>query len=141
MREFDLTVGDNPSVSRGVPISLDWNYNPETVIQSIDEYEAERPPRRHRTALFLAPAIREDMLILEWGATYKELKEVSTMTDTIRRQRWESACQNAVQQKREEMLETTKRRFGRVFQGGKDRELRRLLGEVDKYHNDSHGSV
>jgi len=40
VREYDLCLGDNPSVSTGAPVSLDWSYKHESSC-SLDEYEFE----------------------------------------------------------------------------------------------------
>lgn len=45
IREYDQTIGDNPSVSYGPPISLDWEYTQLECV-TLEHYEAHRPPRR-----------------------------------------------------------------------------------------------
>lgn len=39
IREYAMTVGDNPSCSGGAPISLGWEYNADHTEVSVDEYE------------------------------------------------------------------------------------------------------
>merc|ERR1712157_296310 len=48
IREYEVTIGDNPSCRKGVPIGLSWNYNP---LDSIDiaEYETRKGGRRRRS--------------------------------------------------------------------------------------------
>ncbi len=37
VREYEVTLGDNPSVSSGAPLSLGWRYDPRERIVSLDE--------------------------------------------------------------------------------------------------------
>ena len=37
VREYEVTLGDNPSVSSGVPLSLGWRYNPNEKISKLDD--------------------------------------------------------------------------------------------------------
>lgn len=126
-REFARTIGDNPSVSCGIPIGLDWKYNPETIVKDLEDYEDNRGPRRARENLALTPSAREYMLLKDWGVTFRELHETNHETDLIKQGRWESATQTDKQARVEEILETTKRRVGRVVTGTtKKREQERL---------------
>ncbi len=45
IRNYDMTLGDNPSCSYGPPVSLDWKYDKEQVLH-IDDYEEGRGTRR-----------------------------------------------------------------------------------------------
>lgn len=45
IRSYQQTLGDNPSVSYGPPIALDWKYE-EDKPKSLEEYEKEREPNR-----------------------------------------------------------------------------------------------
>jgi hypothetical protein len=126
-REFDRTISDNPSVSCGIPIGLDWKYNPDTNIQDLEEYEDNRAPRRLREQLALTPSARECMLLKDWGVTFRELHQVNQENDCIRQKRWESATQTVQQARVEELLETTKRRVGRVMTGTSKRKQQERL--------------
>jgi len=43
IREYPIIIGDSPSTSRGVPLSLGWEYEPECNLD-LDAYEATRLP-------------------------------------------------------------------------------------------------
>ena len=127
LREFHRTVGDNPSVSCGVPMALDWNYNPEPMVHDLDDYESNRlSQRRPKRDLALGPARRAHLLHREWGIPMRTLHETVAETDEIRNQRLQSATQKSIQYKRDEIFETAKRRVGRAFTGGKKKEMELL---------------
>ena len=48
--EFELGVGDNPSVSGGVPVALSRN-QVGTYLMKVDEFEELRPDRRPKVSL------------------------------------------------------------------------------------------
>ena len=41
VREYEVTLGDNPSVSSGVPLSLGWRYNPNEKISKLADDDNE----------------------------------------------------------------------------------------------------
>ena len=41
VREYEVTLGDNPSVSSGAPLSLGWRYNPNERISKLDDDDDE----------------------------------------------------------------------------------------------------
>ena len=67
IREYAITIGDNPYCSYGVPLSLDWSHGEEEAIP-IDFYEASHHKRK-RTArrMLLNSFQRRDML---WRSGY-----------------------------------------------------------------------
>lgn len=44
VREYPMVPGDNPAVSRGVPLSIDWEHQWEGSFL-LDTYEAQKVPR------------------------------------------------------------------------------------------------
>lgn len=127
LREFDRTIGDNPSVSCGIPIGLDWKYK-STTSTNLDEYEESRlANRRPKQQLALAPEKRQEMLLKDWGVTFRELHQMASATDNIKKQRFESAMQTPAKARVEEVLETTKRRVSRVIKGHSKKKEQELL--------------
>ncbi|CAB9497571.1 affinity nitrate transporter 2 [Seminavis robusta] len=66
IREYEITIGDNPYCSYGVPICLDWNHGDDEVIP-IDFFEASHKRRRTARRMLLNSFQRRDML---WRSGY-----------------------------------------------------------------------
>lgn len=73
IRSYAQTLGDNPSVSYGPPISLDWEYEEHDAIQ-LDYYEDSRPPRRSVRQMILNYYHRKNLLTWKYGVSEEELK-------------------------------------------------------------------
>jgi hypothetical protein len=56
-----VTLGDNPSVSMGPPISIEWQAM-ETFTVSVNEYEETKPISRERQEMLIPVCVRESML-------------------------------------------------------------------------------
>mmetsp|Transcript_4935 Transcript_4935/g.11082 ORF Transcript_4935/g.11082 Transcript_4935/m.11082 type:complete len:129 (-) Transcript_4935:354-740(-) len=72
VRKYDLTLGDSPSVSSGLPLSLDWTYRQRQPV-SIETYEANRRPRRSEESLKMSPERRHKMLVEEFGVSVQQI--------------------------------------------------------------------
>ncbi len=72
IRKFDIGLGDNPSCSRGAPISLSWEYDPIHQEYPVDEYETHY--RVHRKAQKISMDDRHLMLV-ECGVHLSEIIE------------------------------------------------------------------
>jgi hypothetical protein len=86
VREYQQTIGDNPSVSYGTPISLDWEYE-ENEPLDLDLYEAARGGRRTVRQLFLNHYRRKNTLIHKFGYSEEEVKAGKHRTNKVRSQR------------------------------------------------------
>jgi hypothetical protein len=60
-REYLICIGDNPCVTLGTPITLDWAHGGE-ILCSVEEYEEHRPPPRTMAQLRIPSQCRNDML-------------------------------------------------------------------------------
>ena len=75
VRQYPITIGDSPSVSVGIPLTIESDYlEEETQRLQVDAYERKRPnqQRRQGESLILDPSTRAQMLV-SVGYTPKEL--------------------------------------------------------------------
>lgn len=86
IREYNQTIGDNPSVSYGPPISLDWEYNVLETI-TLEHYEAHRAPRRSLRQMCLNYYTRRNVLTFKFGYSEQEVKAASKLADKSKRER------------------------------------------------------
>ena len=90
-----MILGDNPSVSWGVPVTIGWTPH-HRVILPIDDYEEGRLQlRRERNELVLQCALRED-IVLAAGSPRSEMREVSAVVKHVQKQRQQSARDGAL---------------------------------------------
>ena len=61
IREYAITLGDNPSVSSGPPVTLDWAYDPHEKTAPVEAFEAVRI-RRPGSHLALSDRQRSRLL-------------------------------------------------------------------------------
>lgn len=88
VREYDRTVGDNPSCRSGPPLSLDWSYS-KKYEKNLEEYEAERQNERAKklSQLHMNKYKRKNLLAFHWGHTEEDMKEARGSTRKVQRQR------------------------------------------------------
>ncbi|KAL7502467.1 hypothetical protein ACHAXN_000425 [Cyclotella atomus] len=88
VREYDRTVGDNPSCRSGPPLSLDWSYSKASV-KSIDDFELQRSSERVKNParLRVSKYTRRNMLAFHWGHSHEEMKQARSETKKLQRQR------------------------------------------------------
>lgn len=88
IREYNITLGDNPGGQNGPPVSLDWNYNKNlTQVLNVDLYEETRPPRRSRREMHMGSSVRNYLLIREQGFSLQDIRKAAKSAAAIRKQR------------------------------------------------------
>ena len=117
IREYNVTIGDNPSCSKGAPFSLDWTYNPDTTVSSLDLYEKFRSlnPCRGRSEMILPMSHRHEKLKHEWNVSTSEIVNCIREIKAIQEYRFKSAREGDRRIRAEAMLENAKssvRRLG-----------------------------
>jgi len=103
VREYNRTIGDNPFVRVGVPVSLDWQFSERSEVP-IDEYEQSRPPRK--AVLRLSSITRRNMLLNVWGYTEEDIANADKEIQKIKRRQSQGVAGAAV--------ETTARKASKV---------------------------
>ena len=91
IREFDVTVGDNPACSSGVPISLSWNYNPVHEEFPVEVFENYRDGQRCTPdELKLSERVRYQMLVDEWKVSKSKIARAERQCRQTKNERQES---------------------------------------------------
>jgi hypothetical protein len=86
IRSYNQTIGDNPSVSYGPPIQLDWEYQEYEPI-GINEFKVNRGSRRNFRRMILSCHHRRNVLSWQYGCTEEELKMAEMEANRTKKQR------------------------------------------------------
>ncbi len=116
IREYAVTIGDNPSCSRGAPFTLQWLYHPEPIISSLAQYELIRKmhPPRTRSQMLIPMNVRHTKLKYEWNVSTSEMLRVIKEIKVIQHQRYKSATHQDRRIRAEALLETAKKSVRRL---------------------------
>ncbi|CAJ1956789.1 unnamed protein product [Cylindrotheca closterium] len=122
VREYQQTIGDNPSVGYGTAISLDWPYIDHDPVD-LDVYETKKK-RRTMRQMFLNHYQRKNILIHRYGHSPEEVKAAKRATNKVKTQREISKMMQTSLQPLllfEEMRESAVRKVKRRRNKGKNR--------------------
>ena len=73
VREYERTVGDNPSCTKGPPISLGWAYYQITPDINVEVYSQR--PKRTKRQFHLPPGKRNNLLVREWEVPEEDIRK------------------------------------------------------------------
>lgn len=135
IREYPICVGDNPAVTRGVPITIDWIHDSE-VVCSLEEYEEVRPISRSMLELRMPNCCRVNSL-RRLGFSRLEISE-GTKKANITRYRRKRTCETLALSPVQEMLERAKRgTLNATFRRGAKRKERKMMNSFQPVSKDS----
>ena len=88
IREYRHQIGDNPTCTSGVPLTLDWHYTTVLHNAALDDYDNEQraAARRHRQEMVLPASVR-DALLLDNGISLREIRATRAALAAERTQR------------------------------------------------------
>jgi hypothetical protein len=116
IRNYNQTVGDNPSVSYGMPIQLDWDYEEMAPI-TVDLYEDNRGKRRSPREMVLSYYQRRNILTWQYGFSEDVLKTAKKAANRIKFERSVTRTLLPVMLM-ESTLESAARKAKRIVKGG-----------------------
>lgn len=98
LRQYQLCLGDNPSVARGAPIALDWKHTAE-FRNSIEDFEKSEhystsvEPRSTREKDMKRSSLERLHLLKDLGHSRMEIKEATNRAQLVRKQRFQTRRQ------------------------------------------------
>lgn len=120
IRLYQRSISDNPSVTDGPPIGIDWVYDEETTF-TVNEFEDERDcNRRSQKHLAIPRTIRQSLLV-EAGFSQKEIANAVRMALKVKHQRRQT-INNLKATAMEESMENVTRKMKKAFSFGRARD-------------------
>lgn len=115
IREHERIAGDNPCVTKGVPLSIGWGYYQHSSIE-LEEYEFNRGPPRDKIEMMVPPSIRHQILRDEFGVSTADINASIKEANITKKQR-KSTLGTEPLEGWLEAAESTKRKFKRFVKG------------------------
>lgn len=121
IRLYQRAISDNPSVTDGPPIGIDWTYDSEATF-TVNEYEDERDCcRRSLDNLVIPRGMRQNILV-EAGFSQKEIASAVRNALKAKNQRRQT-INNLKAFAMEESVENMTRKVKKAFRFGKSKDL------------------
>lgn len=107
IREYGIVLGDNPSCSKGPPVSLGWEYDQEGQQEVlVDVYEKWRVGQRRSMHEMRLPAEVRFGMLREWDVQTRDMKTTESELKEIKTQRLRTLVKV---QRKESMKQFTKK--------------------------------
>ena len=120
VRSYRQTLSDNPSVSYGPPIGLDWNYQQEQDVH-LDDFESSRQNQRRPYAKLGLNYYQRKSLLESSGSSPKEVKQAQKKANHDKFQRAVTKyCLPSLHL--QDALESAGRKTKRIFSVGKKKK-------------------
>lgn len=107
IREYCITIGDNPSCTSGCPISLGWEYNENLQALPLDFFEANRVGRRRQIHQMKMPANMRYDTLRDWNVSTRDILVAQKQCEEVKKQRMNTL-------RKEQRRESMKCFFGRM---------------------------
>lgn len=136
IREYDVTVGDNPACSVGVPISLGWKYNPHHEKYSVEVYERHRSGQRSDYEDLKLHEFVRLRILNEWNVPKSKIKRAERTCRIVKDQRQQTIEDLALEEEK-------KRNFHLNFEDDwtfRQRRLKNLTGSFQRMFNKTNHS-
>lgn len=131
IREHERIAGDNPCVSKGVPLSIGWGYYQHDPI-SLDNYEANKGPPRDKIEMMVPEEVRKQMLIQEFKVSLNEINAAIKSVNISKKQRRQTIA-NEHMEGWEEVMQSAKRKLNRFTKKtSKSKEEEKLWEDAQK---------
>ena len=126
-------------------VRISWEYYPDPVKLSVEEYEDTRPPRRSNYEMILPRDVRQSMLRKEWGVTQSQIASAvrtnikiknqrrTTVNNLSKSSRVEEAFENATRKVMKGLLlKNTNKELDKLEKQAKEAEEQRKLFEKNE---------
>ena len=131
IREHERIAGDNPCVSKGVPLSIGWGFYQHDSI-SLDTYETNKGPPRDKIEMMVPEEVRKQMLIQEFKVSLNEINAAIKSVNIAKKQRRQTVA-NEHLEGWEEVMQSAKRKLNRFTKKTtKTKEEEKLWEEAQK---------
>ncbi len=114
--------------------SIAWEYDPESTVLSLDQYEEMRPPRRAHFEMVLPRDIRQRMLRYDWDVSQTQIANAVRANIKIKNQRRQTVTNLDKHSKVEELLENAGRSLVRkmLFKKSTRKEMEELDQKMEE---------
>ena len=113
IREYNMTIGDNPSARMGPPVGISWEHRNE-VSMPLNDYEDGRGERRTQQEMIITRERKYD-IIKESGVPNREIASTVRKTNKIKNQRMQTVNNATSFSKFEEAFESAMRKGKRFL--------------------------